>query len=133
MEKVLVISSQLTEINEVRNFIEKSFNEFSLNKAYFNHIFIGISEAVNNAILHGNKLNSKKNVFIRLNFMVNQLRIEIEDEGDGFYDTVLFDPTNPESIKLEHGRGIFILRQIADELTFKDGGKKVIILFTIPE
>ncbi len=116
----------------VRVFLEDIYNEFSLSKSSFNHIFLGISEAVCNAILHGNKLDSNKRVFIRLNVFGNQMHIEVEDEGDGFCDT-LFDPTLPENIKCGKGRGIFIIRQIADELVFKEDGRKVYILFTIPE
>ena len=132
MERSLVISSHLTNINEVRIFLEKVYNEFSLSKNSFNHIFLGISEAVSNAILHGNKLDAEKRVFIRLNVFGNQMHIEVEDEGDGFCD-ILFDPTLPENIKCETGRGIYIIRQIADELVFKEDGRKVYILFTIPE
>ncbi|OFZ03982.1 MAG: hypothetical protein A2491_11000 [Bacteroidetes bacterium RIFOXYC12_FULL_35_7] len=132
MERVLVIDSKLTNINKVRVFLEEIFNEFSLNKISFNHVFLGISEAVSNAILHGNKLDAEKRVFIRLNVFENQIHIEVEDEGDGFCDT-LFDPTLPENIKCENGRGIYIIRQIADEIVFKEDGRKVYILFTIPE
>lgn len=131
MERSLVISSHLTNIKEVRIFLEKVYNEFSLSRNSFNHVFLGISEAVCNAILHGNQLNKEKKVFIKLNLYGNQLHIEVEDEGDGFCDTLLFDPTLPENIKCESGRGIYIIRQIADELVFKEDGRKVYMLFTI--
>ncbi|MDP2114843.1 MAG: ATP-binding protein [Bacteroidota bacterium] len=131
MERSLVISSHLTNIKEVRIFLEKVYHEFSLSRNSFNHVFLGISEAVNNAILHGNKLDTEKKVSIKLNLFDNQLHIEIEDEGDGFCDTLLFDPTLPENIKCESGRGIYIIRQIADELVFKEEGRKVYMLFTI--
>jgi serine/threonine-protein kinase RsbW len=133
LERALAISSKLKNINKVRVFLEEVYKETSLSMSSFNHVFLGISEAVNNSILHGNKLNSEKKVFIRLNLFENQLHIEIEDEGDGFCETVLFDPTTPENIKREHGRGIYIIRQIADDLVFKDNGRKVFILFTLPQ
>lgn len=99
----------------------------------FNRIFLGISEAVNNAMIHGNHMNPEKNVFIKMNLQGNTINVEVEDEGNGFNDLHLFDPTNRENIKHEHGRGIYILSKIADELTFKDNGKRVFIQFTIPE
>ena len=129
----MVISSQLTNINEVRLFLEEVYDEFTLNKNSFNHVFIGISEVVNNAVLHGNRLDPEKKVFIRLNLCGNQLNIEVKDEGEGFCDSSLLDTTIPENIKSEHGRGIFILRQITDELIFKEGGRKVVLKFTLPE
>lgn len=131
MERSLVISSQLTNIKEVRIFLEKVYHEFSLSNNSFNHIFLGISEAVCNAVLHGNKLDTEKKVFIKLNLLGNQLHVEVEDEGDGFCDTLLFDPTLPENIKCENGRGIYIIRQIADELVFKEDGRKLYMLFTL--
>lgn len=133
MERSLVISSQLTNINQVRIFLEKFYKEFSLSRNSFNYVFLGISEAVGNAILHGNQLNTEKSVFIKLNLYGNQLHIEVEDEGDGFCDNLLFDPTLPENIKGENGRGIYIIRQIADELVFKEDGRKIYMLFTIEE
>lgn len=131
MERVLIIYSKLTNINKVRVFLEEIYNEFSLSRNSFNHVLLGISEAVSNAILHGNKLDVDRRVFIRLNIFGNQLHIEVEDEGDGFCDTLIFDPTLPENIKCENGRGIYIIRQIADELVFKEDGRKIYMLFTI--
>jgi serine/threonine-protein kinase RsbW len=133
LERSLVISSRLTNINAVRIFLDKVYKEFSLKKNSFNHVFLGISEAVSNAILHGNQLDVEKRVFIRLNIFGNQLHVEVEDEGGGFCDTLLFDPTLPENIKGENGRGIYIIRQIADELVFREDGRKIYMLFTIEE
>lgn len=132
MERAIVISSQLINLREVRYFLEEVYRASSLNITSFNYVFLGISEAVNNSILHGNKLDPEKKVFIRTRLCGNQLHIEIEDEGDGFCDAVLFDPTTPENIKCEHGRGIFILKKLADNLIFKDRGRKVIITFNLP-
>ena len=133
MEGALVISSKLRNINKVRVFLHEVYNESCLNMNSFNRVFLGISEAVNNAILHGNKLNPEKKVFIRTNLNENRLHIEIEDQGEGFSDTALTDPTAVENIKYEHGRGIYILRQLADHLVFKDEGRKIFIQFTLPE
>lgn len=129
----MVISSQLSNINIVRDFLQEFYLEFNLNRGSFNHVFLGTSEAVNNAILHGNKLNSEKKVFVRINLDDNQFVVEVEDEGEGFCDRELIDPTLPETLKLEYGRGIYIIRQLADELDFKEDGRKVIIQFTLPE
>ncbi|MGE5395059.1 MAG: ATP-binding protein [Candidatus Saccharibacteria bacterium] len=133
MQRILTISSKLKNIDHVREFIREIFNESNLNMNSFNRIFLGISEAVNNAIMHGNKMNPEKNVLIKMNLQGNKMNIEVEDEGNGFNNLHLFDPTNRENIKREHGRGIYILSKIADELSFKDNGRKVFIQFTIPE
>ena len=133
MKRDLVIASKLENIEKVRGFLLQIYSEFCLNVNSFNRVFLGISEAVNNAIVHGNKLDTAKKVFIRTNLFGNQFQIEIEDEGQGFSEAFLVDPTLPENVKQEHGRGIYLVRQLAGELFFEDEGRKVIIQFTIPE
>lgn len=131
MERDLVISSQLININEVRSFLDEIFAESGLNKNYFNKVFLGICEAVNNSIVHGNCLNKEKQVFIRVVYSEYQLQIEVKDEGEGFIIDSIADPTARENLKKESGRGIFILQQIADEVEFCDGGSKVLIKYIL--
>lgn len=133
MERTLIISSRLKDIDCVRDFITEIFREARLNMKSFNRIFLGISEAVSNAILHGNQLNPEKKVMIKMKLHGNCFNIEVEDEGSGFSDQVLFDPTCREHIKQEHGRGIFIMRKLANELTFVENGRKILIQFILPE
>lgn len=99
----------------------------------FNRIFLAVSEAVNNAILHGNHLNAQKNVLIRMNISGNQFKVEVKDEGNGFCKDLLQDPTCGKNIRKEHGRGLYLVRQLADELSFLEEGRRVLIQFTIPE
>lgn len=133
MEHALVISSKLKNINKVKEFLQDIYYQYGLNKNSFNRVFVGISEAVNNAIVHGNQLNPQKKVTIKMNLSGNQFNIEVQDEGQGFSDEVLTDPTTSERIRREHGRGVYIIKQLAGELFFEDEGRKVIIQFTIPE
>lgn len=133
MEREIIIASTLNNIEYVRNFVKGIFKEASLNMNYFNRIFLGISEAVNNAMLHGNQLNPEKNVFIKMRLAGNKINVDIKDEGNGFCSSFLSDPTINENIKSEHGRGIYIIRQVADELSFLEEGRRVLIQFTIPE
>lgn len=129
----MIISSQVKNIEYVRDFVKEIFREARLNMNSFNRIFLGISEAVSNAILHGNKMNPEKNVLIKMKLHGNRFNIEVEDEGMGFSEHVLFDPTCRENIKREHGRGIFIMRKLADEISFKEDGRKIVIQFNLPE
>jgi len=130
LERDLVISSQLINIDKVRRFLDEIFNESCLNRNYFNRVFLGISEAVNNSIVHGNCLDKDKLVFIRVVFKDDQLQVEVKDEGDGFTVDGLADPTADENLKKENGRGIFIMQNIADEVEYCDGGSKVLIKYT---
>jgi serine/threonine-protein kinase RsbW len=106
-------------------FLEEIFAESNLNQSYFNSVFLGLSEALTNSIVHGNKLNDSKKVCIEVNCLNEVLFIEITDEGDGFPIDCLKDPTCMENLKKENGRGIFLIRQYADEVDYFDGGRKV--------
>ena len=130
MERDLVISSQLVNIDKVRIFLDEIFSESCLSRTYFNRVFLGISEAVNNSIVHGNCLDKDKLVFIRVVFKDDQLQIEVKDEGVGFTVDGLANPTVNENLKKENGRGIFIMQNIADEVKYFDGGSKVLIKYT---
>lgn len=131
MKRDLVISSQLSCINEVRLFLDSIFNDSNLDNVLFNRVFLGLSEAVNNAIVHGNRLDQTKNVIVKVLVSDSKMFLEIHDEGEGFSWSCIEDPTCFENLKKENGRGIFIMHQIADEVTFLDGGKKVLISFNL--
>jgi len=109
----------------VRLFLEEIFVESCLNQSYFNRIFLGLSEALTNSIVHGNRQCSTKNVSIEVFLLQNELVIEITDEGEGFSLDSLPDPTCLENIKNENGRGIFLIRHYADDLSFLEGGRRV--------
>lgn len=107
--------------------------ESGLDKGYFNRVLLGLSEAVNNSIVHGNKLNVDKLVHIHILVSDNNLSIQIIDEGNGFEISCINDPTCFENIKKERGRGIFLIRQMADDIRYYDGGRKVMIKYNLGE
>jgi serine/threonine-protein kinase RsbW len=131
LKRDLIISSQLADINKVRLFLDEIFNETCLSRDYFNRVFLGISEAVNNSIVHGNGLDVDKHVFIQVIFEDGQLHVEIKDEGDGFAPDRITDPTADENLKKESGRGILIMHNIADKIEYFDGGSKVLIKYIL--
>jgi len=131
LERDLVISSQLTNINKVRFFLDEFFKEICLEKNHFNRVLLGISEAVNNSIVHGNGLDIRKNVFLEVKYFNRQLSIQVKDEGRGFDLNCISDPTCLENLRKENGRGIFLLRKMADEVDYTDGGSSVMIKFNL--
>ena len=66
-------------------------------------------EAVNNAIVHGNKSDIKKFVDVQFNLVNNNLQVTVTDEGKGFKPSEIPDPTKPENIELLAGRGVFLM------------------------
>ena len=131
MRRELVISSELVNIEKVRLFLEQIFLDARLNRRSFNRVYLGLSEAVNNAIIHGNNLNSEKQVYILIYYFEGILMIEVKDEGEGFPFDYIEDPTIDKNLKKESGRGIFLIRNIADNIQYFDGGRSVAIKYNI--
>lgn len=92
-----------------------------------------ITEAVSNAILHGNKQDPKKVVRLRFHTRPDPptLIAEVQDEGAGFDPTKIPDPTTDKNLLQESGRGVFLMRSLADAVEFKDGGRCVELHFRL--
>ncbi|MEW6266418.1 MAG: ATP-binding protein [Thermodesulfobacteriota bacterium] len=90
-----------------------------------------LEEAVFNAWLHGNGENPHKAISV-LWVWSGHLRLEVSDEGSGFDHDRLPDPTTPENITKPSGRGIFIIRYYADEVYWRDGGRRIIMILNCP-
>lgn len=131
MQRELVISSELENIEKVRLFLSEIFFEAEIDFRYFNQVLLGICEAVNNSIIHGNNFNREKEVIIRIYFSEGSLVVEVKDEGAGFNLENLEDPTHAENLKKENGRGIYLMRNVADNIQYFDGGRCVSIKYNI--
>ena len=125
------IPSLVENIRVVESFIDNSKDTFQIEDDIYGNIMVAVTEAVNNAIRHGNKFDKDKNVYLSLYVQPDQLKFEIEDEGTGFnYDT-LDDPTAPENLENPGGRGIFLIRHLADEVAFSKEGRRVEMTFML--
>ena len=87
------------------------------------------AEALSNAILYGNGSDPAKRVHVRVQAGPDALRLHVADEGAGFDPTDLPDPTRPENIEREDGRGLFVMRHLVDQVTFNDKGNAVCLTF----
>jgi len=116
-------------IADIENLIEKACAEMGLPEDVFGNILISVTEGVNNAILHGNKSNASLLVLIGVLNNEEWVCFRIEDEGPGFDPDAIPDPTAPENLLKENGRGIFLMKSLSDELTFEKNGAVVNIYF----
>lgn len=123
------IPSILDNIRMIESFIDNAKERFQLDEDIYGNIMIAVTEAVNNAIKHGNSGNSTKNVHLSLSLNDNLLKFVIKDEGSGFDYDNLPDPTAPENIEKPGGRGIFLMKHLSDEVHFTEGGKTVELSF----
>ena len=123
--KILVIKSDVAELKKVEEFLISIFEEYCFERRYFNKIYLCISEVVINSIKHGNKGDFSKSVSIVVECREEGINIQIEDEGDGFDVSKVEDPTLKENISKESGRGIFIIKNLSEEIEYNDKGNQV--------
>ena len=126
----LSIPSDFGSINKVENLIDNMCSRLEVNEDYYGNVLISVTEAVNNAIQHGNKMSADLNVDLSVGDKETDFCFSVKDYGDGFDFENLPDPTAPENIEKEDGRGIFLMRSLSEEVEFLEGGRKVDIYFT---
>lgn len=124
-QKELYIDSDTVKLVEVEEFIENVFVFYGLSILDFHNCVLCVKEAVTNSIIHGNKLDRNKKVCIKAYRCNKYLYFKIIDEGDGFDISNVNNPTDSEYILHESGRGLFIMKNICEEISFKDNGKVV--------
>jgi len=132
MDSISISIPSLSEnIRMIESFIDNAKEQFSLNDDIYGNIMIAVTESVNNAIRHGNKGDSKKNVDLSLRLSDGSIIFWVKDQGEGFDYTNLPDPTAPENIDQPGGRGIFLMKHLSDEVNFHDEGCTVELIFYI--
>ena len=119
------IPSLRETIRMIESLIDNAKEEYNLDDDIYGNIMIAVTEAVNNAIVHGNRSDKSKNVALTLQILDHLIKFTIEDEGKGFDFTSLPDPTAPENIAKPGGRGIFLMKHLCDDVSFKNEGKIV--------
>ncbi len=132
-ELIFTLSSCPSQIKKLENFISKVTCNCQFKKAKHPEILISLTEAVNNAIIHGNNQDKSKLVNIRLKETNKQLTFFISDEGKGFNPQEVKDPTAPEFIGECGGRGVYIMRELSDTLKYHDNGRTVELAFNLPK
>lgn len=125
------ISSKPENIILVERMIEDVCDIFNISEDFYGNILVALTEAVTNAIYHGNQANPNKNIDISFKSTSNLVSFIIKDEGPGFDYSHIPDPTNPENIEKPNGRGVFLMRNLADNVSFEDKGSKVILDFKV--
>ncbi len=120
-----------TQIKDLESFISKVTCNCSFTKSKYADILVSITEAVNNAIIHGNNKDKTKYVNILFKQSQSKLTFLVSDEGKGFDPQQVKDPTSPERIAECGGRGVFIMKQLCDKLLYHNNGSTVELQFNL--
>lgn len=123
------LESEIDSLAKVEQIIEEIKDLHKIPEDIYGNILVSITEGVNNAIRHGNKLDPEKVVDFSFETNEKEFIFKIQDRGVGFDPNTIPDPTLPENIDKPDGRGIFIMKNLSDELKFEDEGRRIEITF----
>ena len=129
MYKKISIESEIENLRIVENAIDETTSVIGISQDSYGKILVSAMEAVNNAILHGNKSNPEKIVDIEITYEGKELKIKVTDEGSGFRPEEVPDPTIPENIEALSGRGIYLMSHLADNIKYSKKGNEVTMTF----
>ena len=127
----LVLSSTPESVDKVLPFVDTVAQRYNLSADRYGNILVSLTEAVNNAIIHGNGADCTKTVSISLRKQKDALAIRVSDEGCGFDPENVPDPTAIECLERCGGRGLFLIKKLSDECRFMRNGSTVEMRFKL--
>ncbi len=125
------ITSKIESLNQIESIIDSISEKVDISCDIYANILVGVTETVKNAIIHGNELDPQKMVSISYDIQEKYIIFTITDCGQGFDYYAVPDPTLPENIEKEIGRGLFLMNCLSDEVVFNDEGNEVSLKFFI--
>jgi len=127
----LQLPSKPESITQLEALIEAIADKYHVSEDTFANMMTCLSEVVINAIVHGNKLDKNKIVIVNAEVDPKKVIWTVTDEGEGFDYNHLPDPTAEENLENLTGRGVFIVKQLADQCIFNAKGNEVELHFKI--
>lgn len=131
-KRTIKFPSVLQNITVAEKLVDDVCNEYQVTEEHYGGLIVAITEAVSNAIVHGNQMDDRKQVTLSFDIVNDtSARFMIEDEGPGFDYEHLPDPTAPENIERPNGRGVFLMKKLSDNCVFTENGSIVTLDFNI--
>ena len=122
---ILELPSALSSVAELDDFVNQLMHRHHLNEEVQGNLLVSLTEAVTNAISHGNQFDAEKSVRVEVYREKTQLKVLVIDEGCGFEPDSIPDPTQGEALEKEGGRGVFLMKLLSDKIAFHDKGRAV--------
>ena len=126
----LALKSSLDETSKLIAFVEEISDDYNINNNYFGNILVALSEAVENAIIHANKLNDTKKVSIEFSSSQAGLSFKVTDEGEGFNLDGIPDPTEAKNDE-KKGRGVDLIKKLTDSVDYNNESHTLELIFKI--
>lgn len=133
--KNIKIESSTSKIQQAVQKLEQFLHSNGLYERLVNETTIAVSEAIANAIIHGNHNNPSKYVSVDVHLNCKKLTVKVSDEGTGFSPTTIPNPLNGENRMKTNGRGVYLMKATMDEVNFNQSrkGLEVELIKFLPE
>jgi serine/threonine-protein kinase RsbW len=125
----LSLKSVFSEVEKVPEFMDTVTKESRLADDLSSRVLLALSEAVTNAIVHGNREAPAKKVHVTLYVDQKTVKVNVRDEGDGFNPEKTPNPLKEENLLEPGGRGIFLMEEVADAISYQDHGRLISMTF----
>lgn len=125
----IAVASNFENLALVEGLIDRTCSNCGISEDNYGNVLIAVTEAFNNAVVHGNGNDASKKVEVSVGEKEDSLFFSVRDNGPGFDFANIADPTAPENIEKENGRGIYLMRHLADNVEFMEDGRVVNIYF----
>jgi serine/threonine-protein kinase RsbW len=129
MKITIEFASVPTSITKVEPLLQRLSKRVPINEETYAKMQIALTEAVNNAILHGNQSDPSKKVIVAASYQSGAIEFEVTDEGKGFDAAKVPDPTLPENIAQPGGRGVFLMQELCDKFLYTAKGRTALLTF----
>ncbi|HQU71034.1 MAG: ATP-binding protein [Calditrichaeota bacterium] len=130
VEEELIIPSDFKYLSVVEAFIVNLCKRAGLGEDQSDNMAIAITELVNNAIVHANKQDPHKLVTLGAYYHDNRVVVKIRDQGQGFDPNKIANPTDPQNLWKQSGRGVFLVRNLIDEVEIESSDQGTLVTLT---
>ena len=127
----LILESRYEEAEKVEGLLNELQSSLDFDDEFYARLMLTVSEAATNGIVHGNKLDESKKVRILAQFDGEVLTVSVKDEGEGFTPSEVADPLAEENLLKTSGRGVFLMEEYADEVTYTENGTCLNLKFKV--
>lgn len=121
----LHLKSTHEESEKIPDFVDDLQKQCKLDDEISGNLMLLLSEAVSNAIEHGNELDPNKTAEIVVEITEDEVVAMVKDEGKGFQPSEQENPLTEENLLKDGGRGVFLLRELSDEMEYQEGGTRL--------
>ena len=132
IRKALTLKSDYEEVEKVEGLLNELQSELGFDNEFYARLMLTVSEAATNGIVHGNQLDPTKTVKISCVCDGSVLVVSSKDQGPGFDPKDVPDPLAEENLLKPNGRGVFLMKEYADKVEYKEGGTKLVLTFKLP-